>query len=167
MFMNPLIDIIHTSTQCTYMNPVEAERHLSNYPANIRMDLHGVLDILPKDAALLKNREANTIVCISFVGENTCDEAAKDIHDRIQTGQIDYGVLVFKRGKGKDRFTYTEEGGKACVNQHIPSNGPAIFIDDSTDHLRSTKHLLPNMTCTLFNTGIPTQLLTILKKWEE
>ena len=155
--MNPLIDIIHASTQCTYMNPVEAERHLSVNPANIRMDLHGVLDILPKDVALVKNREVNRIVCISFVGKNTRDEAAKDIQDRIQTGQIDYGVLVFKRGKGKDRFTYTEEG----------SNGPAIFIDDSTDHLRSTKHLRPDMTCTLFNTGIPTQLLNILKEWEE
>jgi hypothetical protein len=164
--MENLIEVIHATKLRKYINPVEAERHLSNYPANIRMDLHGVLDILPKDIPLVKNREVNRIVCISFVGENTRYEAAKDIQDRIQTGQIDYGVLVFKRGKGKDRFTYTEEGSKAWVNQHIPSNGPAIFIDDSTDHLRSTKHLLPDMTCTLFNTGIPTQLLTLLKKWE-
>ena len=160
-----LIEVIHATKIRKYINPVEAERHLTNYPANIRLDLHGVLDIVPANLPLVVDRESNKIACISFVGENTRNEATKDIRDRILTGQIDYGVLVFKRGKGKDRFTFTDEGSKAWVNKHIPSNGLSIFIDDSMDHLRSTKQLLPDMTCTLFNTGIVKQLLTILKKW--
>jgi hypothetical protein len=131
------------------------------------MDLHGVLDILPNDVQLVKDRTKNRIACISFVGENTRDEASKDIQERILTGQIDFGVLVFNRGKGKDRFTFTEEGSKAWVNAHIPCEVPCLFIDDSTDHLRSTKHLIPDMTCTLFNTDIQKQLLTILTKWEK
>jgi hypothetical protein len=94
------------------------------HPANIRLDLHGVLDIIPNHQQLIDDRE--TIACISFVGE----------------------------------------GSKAGVNKHIPADGPCIFIDDSTDHLRSTKYLLPHITCKLFNTGIPTQLLEILKIWQ-
>ena len=180
--MNYLIEIIHSTSIHKYKSAVEAERHLAKYPANIRMDLHGVLDILPNNIDLVKDRKKNTIACISFVGETTRDAAAKDIHERILTGQIDFGVLVFVRGKGKERFTFTDEGSKAWVNKHIPcesqgwqssqtlqncKSGPCIFIDDSTDHLRSTKHLLPEMTCTLFNTGIQKQLMAILRQWEE
>jgi hypothetical protein len=162
-----LIEVIHATKIRKYINPLEAQQHLSKHPANIRMDLHGVLDILPKDVQLVANREINKIVCISFVGDNTRTEAIKDIRDRILTGQIDYGVLVFTRGRGKDRFTFTDEGSKAWVNKNIPSFTPSLFIDDSTDHLRSTKHLIPDMTtCTLFNTGIVKQLLDIVKKWE-
>jgi len=159
-----LIELIHATKIHKYINPLEAERHLSNYPANIRLDLHGVLDVIPTDVQLVTNREINKIVCISFVGGNTREAAVRDIRDRIRTGQIDYGVLVFARGRGKDRFTFTDEGSKAWVNKYIPSSIPSIFIDDSTDHLRSTKHLIPDMTCTLFNTGIVQQLLDILKK---
>jgi hypothetical protein len=162
-----LIKAIHATEVYKCINSVEAIQHLSKYPANIRLDLHGVLDVVSKDLPLVTNREINKIVCISFVGENTHDEAAKDIHARILTGQIDYGVLVFKRGREKNRFTFTEDGSKAWVNKHIPSSTPCIFIDDSTDHLRSIKHLMPDMTCTLFNTGIMNQLVTILKKWED
>jgi hypothetical protein len=163
-----LLDFQEDRCQEKSMNPDEAKLYLSEHPANIRIDLHGVLDVIPKDVPLVANRKVHKIVCISFVGENTRDEAVRDIQERVLVGQIDYGVLVFNRGKGKDRFTFTEEGSKAWVNKHIPSSiiYPCIFIDDSTDHLRSTKHLLPEMECTLFNSGIPTQLLAILKKWE-
>jgi hypothetical protein len=154
----------------SFTNAVEAKRQLSLTPADIRLDLHGVLDILPTNVPLVKNRNDHKIACISFVGPNTRQKAAQEIRERIATGQIDVGVLVFNRGKGKEKCTYTEEGSKAWVNCHIPcppSHTSCIFIDDSTDHLRSTKHLNPHITCRLFNTGIPKQLLGILTDWEK
>jgi hypothetical protein len=162
-----LIEVIHSDKIHTYTTALEAERHLSLYPATIRLDLHGVLDILPKDVQLAENRIYNKIVCISFVGPNTRNDAIKDIKERILYKQIDYGVLVFNRGRGKEKFTYVEEGSKAWVNKFIPFNGNCIFIDDSTDHLRSTQYLLPDISCVLFNTGIPNHLTNALHTWEQ
>jgi hypothetical protein len=157
------LEVIHATEICAYSRPEEAVFSV----ANIRMDLHGVLDVIPPDIALVEDRTKNRIVCISYVTEKTRDEAVKDIQERVLKGQIDYGVLVFNRGRGKERFTFTEEGSKAWVNQQIPCDGPCLFVDDSTDHLRSTSHLLPSMTCTLFNTGIQKQLLKILQSFVE
>ncbi len=144
----------------------DAISHLHQVPASIRLDLHGVLDILPSNIPLITNRNEHTIACISFVGPKTREEAMQDIRERILSGQIDFGVLVFQRGRGKDKFTYVEEGSKAWVNYHIPCPTSCLFVDDSTDHLRSTKYLNPHITCTLFNTGIPNQLLELLAKWD-
>ena len=163
--LDNMITVIHLHCDYEFATVLEAENHLSLYPASIRLDLHGVLDILPKYTPLVKDRDAHKIACISFVGPNTRFEAARDIRERITTGQIDFGVLVFKRGRGKGKFTFVEEGSKAWVNHHIPCVSKCIFVDDSTDHLRSTKFLTPAITCTLFNTGIPTQLMDILANW--
>ncbi len=73
---------------------------------------------------------------------------------------------MFKRGRGAEKYQYIEEGSKAWVNQQIPFCDRALFVDDSTDHLRSTRILVPEIECILFNTGIPTQLLKLLSDWE-
>lgn len=97
-------------------------------------------------------------------------EAAKrEIQARIGTGQILFGILVFKRGVGKHRFSFEEPGSKAWVNRCLPTSSPSclpLFVDDSTDHLRSTTHLMgtQGIVCWLFNTGDPKQLLNILHK---
>ena len=160
-----LIEVIHSGTIHKYTNALEAERHLSLHPATIRLDLHGVLDVIPKDMQLVEGKYK--IACISFVGPSTRNDAIKDINERILHGQIDYGVLVFNRGRGKDKFTYVEEGSKAWVNKVIPCNEKCVFVDNSTDHLRSTKHLLPDISCILFNTGIPKHLTNAIKTWEQ
>ena len=160
-----MITVLHQHHIHTFETALEAKQHLSAYPATIRVDLHGVLDVIPVDTPLVTT---NKIVCISFVGPNTYNVACKEICDRICAGQIEYGVLVFKRGKGKNKFTFVEEVSKAWVNKHIPCNNrKCVFIDDSTDHLRSIQYLLPDMECILFNTGIPKQLLTILNTCEQ
>ncbi len=178
--MNPiLITVVHSTYVYEYSSAEEASHHLSRFPAEIRLDLHGVLDILPDDCPISKTA---SVVCISYVTEKTKQEALEEIQMRIHSGQILYGVLVFKRGRGAEKYRYVEEGSKAWVNQQIPfcdraqtlrgcdyvatrKSDRALFVDDSTDHLRSTRLLVPEIQCVLFNTGIPTQLLKILSDW--
>ena len=57
------------------------------------------------------------------------------------------------------------KGSKAWVNQQIPFCDRGLFVDDSTDHLRSTRMLVPEIECILFNTGIPTHLLKLISDW--
>ena len=83
------------------------------------------------------------ICIISFVGKysETRIEALEDIKNRIETGQVDFGVLVFKRGKGgtDNSNTFHEAGSKAWVNSLLKINNKAIFIDDSEDHVLSVR----------------------------
>jgi hypothetical protein len=139
----------------------EAISYLASHPAVLRLDLHGVLDCLLPTIPI-----ANIpIVCISFVGPNTHIVAKEDIQRRIQTGQITYGVLVFKRGRGKDAKQFVEAGGKAWVNRHIPPMEPTLFVDDSKDHIRSTQFVVPSVMCMLFTSKDPTSLMKFLQNW--
>lgn len=159
-----MIEVIHANTTIEFANTQDAIIHLKKNPADIRLDLHGVLDILHPTHNLLAKRWEYKIACISFVGNATRDLARKDIQARIQTGQIDYGVLVFCRGR-KDRHQFVAEGSKAWVNRHIPHSGKCLFIDDSMDHLRSTESCAEGIECKLFNTGRPEQLVSMLEAW--
>ena len=163
-----MILVLYDGYEIFFSDETSAANYLAKYTASIRLDLHGVLDILPKEMPLCKNRTNHTIVCISYVGENTQECAKKEIQARIESGQIDFGILVFQRGYGKEKNTFIDVGSKAWVNKQLACSDRCIFIDDSTDHLRSTMHLMKEdpITCVLCNTGIPEQLLSILSKWE-
>ncbi len=71
--MNPvLITVVYGESIQEYSSAEEARLHLSRFPAEIRLDLHGVLDILPRDCQISKTA---TVVCISYVTEKTKQEA--------------------------------------------------------------------------------------------
>jgi hypothetical protein len=115
---------------------------------DIRLDLHNVLDIIDDETKLLgkEDRKLYKIGAISYVGRTskTRKIARDDIMDRIDIGQIDYGILVFKRGRKDSKNTFTEAGSKAWVNRYL-YHDPGIltlFIDDAEDHIESTKYFL-------------------------
>ncbi len=117
---------------------------------NLVFDLHNVLDLLPQDYKI--NRKPNTkIICCSYVGRksNLREKATSEIIKRIKTKQIDWGVLVFKRGKkhkNEDPFTYHNPGSKAWFCNLVKAS---YFYDDSIDHIKSVKSLFDKNNLTI------------------
>jgi len=122
--------------------------------SDLRLDLHNTLDTIPINIQLpIKNA-----CCISYVGclTETRIKAREEIMERIHSGQIQFGFLVFRRGTDKKNNinTFTEIGSKAWVNEglnHNPNNivdmTTPLFIDDSEDHVASVGQI--NGVCTL------------------
>jgi hypothetical protein len=138
-----LIELITKDGSSLINDEATAILRLNTLPANIRLDLHGVLDIIPDNKVIKKN--ATDIICvISFVGRKggRRDMARREIKERIAKKQIDYGVLIFNRGSGDKIDTFTDPGSKAWVNKHILCAEKCIFIDDSIDHIKSTISLI-------------------------
>ena len=141
----------------------KAESELVVLSANVRLDLHGVLDVLKDDVKVSTNA-----MVLSYVGKltRTRTNALRDIKNRIKKGQVKFGVLVFKRGK---RGTGVENkfqspGSKAWVNKLIKFEDNAIFVDDSTDHYNSVKSLnITNLESVLFK-GSAQELIDLLAK---
>jgi hypothetical protein len=101
-----------------FYNEQSAVDELQKWEANIRLDLHNTLDTVdPRE--ILPTNSVN-ICCISYVGNitQTRTQARLDIINRIKSGQIKFGALVFKRGPHKD-----------------PQK--VLFVDDSKDHVDS------------------------------
>lgn len=118
-----------------------AETMLKSMPATLRLDLHNTLDTLDPDVNVFADS-----CCISYVGRLTETRlmARADIQDRIKSGQIKYGALVFKRGNAKAEdggCKFTEPGSKAWFNTVVPVDGDLkpLFIDDSEDHVKSVE----------------------------
>lgn len=101
----------------------------------LRLDLHDVLDTTEPEELL-----GDRICCLSYVGKitKTRVEARKEIQERIKTGQIYYGVLVFKRGKDKNS-AFTDIGSKAWFNSLLDNSCNPLFVDDSMDHVISVE----------------------------
>jgi len=125
-----------------------AENWLSKNSVDIRLDLHGVCDTLDSTTLINTTDKMCNICIISYVGKYTHirNVAKLDIIDRVTSGQVSFGILVFSRGKihGKTDFvdadTHHVPGSKAWVNKHLGMNkGQALFVDDSLDHCRSVK----------------------------
>jgi len=118
---------------------------------NVRLDLHGVLDTLSTDVEF---EGADTICSISYVGSttNTRIQARQEMLKRLNH-QINFGILVFLRGKGTNKNKFVDVGSKAWINSLIPIDieKRAIFIDDSEDHYKSTKSMnIENLDTHLF-----------------
>jgi hypothetical protein len=73
------------------------------------------------------------------------DTAREDLGRRIESGQLAFAILVFKRGSRTKRSyeLITEQGSKAAVVMFLQElNGKhCLFMDDSKDHIMSTKQL--------------------------
>jgi len=115
----------------------------------VRLDLHGVLDTIPQSTQF-ENPE--NICCISFVGSTTQTRinARKEIANRLGH-QINFGILVFARGRGRDKNCFHDMASKAWINSKLPTGSKAVFVDDSGDHYLSTQSMqIPKLDCHFF-----------------
>lgn len=133
----------------------EAEEVLKGLVADIRLDFHGVLDTLPVTPLPIDKKVP--ICCICFVGRQsqTRIDARGQILERIESGQIEFGILVFKRGTIK-------VGTKAWVNFHLLHKGERIFIDDSEDNILTTREICPSIQCIHHISEKPEDILSAL-----
>lgn len=146
---NDLIEIIcRDSNQTFFLNSEsEAEIYLKKFcKANIRLDLHKTLDTISSSTKL----PTDSACCVSYVGALTItrSEARSEIKQRINTGQIRFGVLVFKRGSSRnpeEANRFTDPGSKAWFNNILPAddddNCGVLFVDDSEDHVNSVQSI--------------------------
>lgn len=118
-----------------------AEQLLKENPSQFRLDLHKTLDTIDPKETL-----PDHTCCVSYVGSLTQTRigARLDIQNRIKTGQLKFGVLVFKRGSHRDPEAanrYQEVGSKAWFNRCVPNvkGKVSVFVDDSNDHVLSVK----------------------------
>jgi hypothetical protein len=114
------------------------------------LDLHGVADLADKRPFL-----PGSVCGLSYVGHAIGPKksmrvtARETLGERIQSGQLAFAILVFKRGsKIKNPATgnyelLTEQGSKAAVVMFIQEiiGKHCLFMDDSKDHILSTKQL--------------------------
>lgn len=148
--MNDLIEVIHMKDgelvvdRYQSWSVAEAEEFLKSRSAIVRIDLHNVLDLIDDHTKKIVSDSSKMAGC-SYVGTTTRTRA--DAHDdfkrRILSGQLGWGVLVFKRGKhGKpDAHSFQEVGSKAWFNRNVQFDERAIFLDDSDDHVDSVESL--------------------------
>lgn len=143
-----------------------AETILQKYYANIRLDYHGVVDKTQIDQKLTDNKN-NKICVISYVGKYSDKRLSTrlDIINRIKSGQVDFGILIFKRCREFPQCNvFHQEGSKAWANKFIKMSDKAIFLDDSEDHYHSVKNLnIPNLKSILFK-GDYDDLVKIIKE---
>ena len=120
----------------------EVEEFLSSQNISIRLDLHGVADLTSSDTKLGDHKN---IAIVSFVGHltNIRIKGREELIERVLKGQINFGVLVFLRGKDRDgnANNFQKLGSKAWFNKHLSFDNKALFVDDSTDHCESVKSL--------------------------
>jgi hypothetical protein len=144
-----------------------AEKMLKTFTANIRLDYHGVIDLTEVNDPLIPKdkRDKYQICAISFTGTQSEQrmKTREDIMKRIESGQINFGIINFVRCYDKKQCsTFKEPGSKAWVNSLIRTGSGAIFIDDSNDHYQSVQSLnIKNLKAILFK-GIKKDLLKII-----
>ena len=148
-----ILQIITPTTSTIYIpnTLTHAEENLRKLSVAIRLDFHGVADLLPGDLHV-----SHQPACIiSYVGSKSPyrQEVKEEIEKRMASGQIKFGVMVFVRGSGKTRNCFTNPGSKAWVNSllQIPQDVKGIFIDDMEDHILSTQLLCPYIQSVQFN----------------
>lgn len=148
-----IMELILPDSVIQYQDHIEAEQVLANLTANVRLDLHNVLDTVAEDYQLPYDKEE--CCCISFVGQtsSTRVQAKYEMIRRIESGQIKFGALVFARGnrrRPQEASTFTKIGSKAWFNMHVKATSSTpIFIDDSEDHIDSVQYALPHFNCVL------------------
>lgn len=142
----------------TTISFTHAEKELKTLQATLRLDFHGVADLLPADLQL----PTKSACIISYVGTKSPyrPEVIEEIHKRMASGQINFGVLVFVRGSKKNRNCFTNPGSKAWINSllQVKEGVRGIFIDDMEDHILSTQILCHNIESILF-TGTKEELV--------
>jgi len=102
----------------------------------VYFDFHGVSDLFAESEKLTSSK----CVIISFVGKKGArrEQVRKSLLDRIRSGQIFAGVLVFTRLKGEmiSRCVGTKAWVISVLSKKVDK---AIFLDDSSDHIELVK----------------------------
>ena len=138
--------------------------YLQIYRCDLRIDFHGVLDLVDEDIILNTKKD---IAVITFVCYNTINyhNTKKSLINRIYNNQIKIGILTFIKGYNTCKNTFTDIYSKAWINKIIPSISIPIFIDDTKEHIKSTITLLQdNIICILFK-GTKYDLIDLLKTY--
>ncbi len=152
-----------SSNTYTTTTSTQAEEELRQLSASLRLDFHGVADLLPANLQL----PTSSVCIISYVGSKSPyrQEVKEEIEKRMASGQIQFGVIVFVRGSGKKRNCFTNPGSKAWVNSllQIPESVKGVFIDDAEDHILSTQLLCPHINSIQF-TGNRENLESLLRE---
>jgi hypothetical protein len=130
-----LLELIFHDRIVEYTDAEWATAAIQKLAADVRLDYHGVISELPVGARL----PADVDICIlSFVGRQsqTRVDTRAAIKAWIESGQIKFGALVFKRGS-------TRPGTKAWFNKLLPlaQKQVGLFVDDSLDHITTTQEL--------------------------
>ncbi len=135
-------------------NPDESVTILKTLPpSSIRLDYHGVLDVISPSEPL---PNVHSYCVISYVGLNGEKhyQTRRELLTRVQKGQILFAILVFQKGyKRKEKRTYVVPGSKAWVNFNLLQEveKSTYFIDDHKEHLTSTELLCPHIKCIHYN----------------
>jgi len=156
-------EIVHT----IYTNIEDAENCLKGLRAELRLDYHNVIHLIDHKTVIFPEENEFNICVISYVRKFSKfrQNNRKDIKRRIESGQIDFGILVFRRDYNKNsNFTFHVPGSKAWTNKLLQNNGNIVFIDDGLDHIESVKSLnINNLSTVLFWSRDGSTLLHLLK----
>ena len=114
LYSNDVLEIITPNNTQRFQNTpksiLEAEIAMNALPeTDVRLDLHGVLNVTEYEDVLVQE---NISVCgISYVGNMTAAriQARVEMQERMKIGQIQFGLLVFCRGKRKGTKEETKE----------------------------------------------------------
>ena len=111
-------------------------KEVAEYPTRPTIvDYHHVLDTVSTTTILHSN-----MVCLSFVKRTSHymrQKTSREIQARISTKQLQYGVIVFERGKKEEeKYNFTMCGSKAWFCKLVKAK---TFVDDSLDHLASVR----------------------------
>lgn len=119
------------------------------------LDYHGVLDTINPEKQLLL-----PTICISYIGSRRSryyTSAISDIINRIKSGQILFGLIVFtKQGIGSKGWIINE-----ILTKFNTIKSSSIFIDDCIINYNSVKSYCPYITSHLFQNN--DDLLKILE----
>ena len=122
---------------------------VAKYPTRPTIvDFHNVLDRVPPTTLLCSG-----MVCLSFVKRTSHymrEKTTREIQARIGTKQLQYGVIVFERGKEEEKYNFMKCGSKAWFCKLVKAT---TFVDDSLDHAASVRHHCQGINTILVREG--------------
>lgn len=144
----------------------QAIKILQTLTANIRLDYHGVADLINDTDKIIESNQYN-ICIISYMGTHSENriKTRLELIKRIENFQINFGIINFVRCEDKKaKNIFHEPGSKAWINSLIKTGDKAIFIDDSLDHYNSVKSLnIKNLQSYLFK-GNKNELVKLINE---
>ncbi len=118
-----LIEFVFGDRSVQISNVAEAEATLRELAADLRLDLHGCMDLLSPQEVVVPSGVGSVDVCVvSFVGRKSQmrTQAREDLQTRIDAGQIKFGALLFRRGDSQPGTKYA----RASVECGCETSGP-------------------------------------------
>ena len=152
MKCDDIVEIIHKNSTNNVIYTIYPDNNINNAnlhllslnKVDIVLDLHGVLDTVTQNKMISYD---SSIVCCSFVGKHSKNRisARKEISERILSGQILWGVLIFQRKRNRKNIYKIchKDGSKAWFCKLVKAK---YFLDDSIDHVESVETIDNSVT---------------------